>query len=146
MNGLLKKNLSAFCLGFALLASQPVMANQASLYERLGGLESIRAVIDDFVVRVGQDPRIGQQFANANGPRLASLLTDQVCEATGGPCTYNGLDMKTSHAGMTITKADFNALVEVLQASMREKGVPMSLQLEVLALLAPMHRDIITVR
>ncbi|MEW6204899.1 MAG: group 1 truncated hemoglobin [Pseudomonadota bacterium] len=131
----------ALCLPIAVQASP-----EKSLYEQLGGKESIRKVMDDFVVRLKADPRIGDQFAATNADRLASQLTDQVCEATGGPCKYVGLDMKAAHAGMTITKAHFNALVEVLQTSMNVHSVPFDLQLEVLSMLAPMHRDVITVR
>lgn len=119
---------------------------EPTLYEQLGGKENIRALMDDFVARVKADPRIGDQFANTNAFRLATLLTDQVCEATGGPCKYTGQDMKAAHAGMTITKAHFNALVEVLIASMNDKGVPFDKQTTILALLAPMHRDVITTR
>lgn len=131
--------------GGLLLASTSAIASP-TLYEQLGGKENIRALMDDFVARVKVDPRIGDQFQNTDANRLASQLTDQVCEATGGPCKYVGLDMKAAHAGMTITKAHFNALVEVLVASMNAKGVPFDKQTDILALLAPMHRDVITVR
>ena len=92
------------------------------------------------------NPKEAFHERTTNEARLASQLTDQVCEATGGPCRYIGLDMKAAHAGMTITKAHFNALVEVLVASMNAKGVPFDKQTDILALLAPMHRDVITVR
>lgn len=143
----MKKSLMliALCVGLA----QPALASTATaptLYDKLGGKESIRAVMDDFVSRVAADPRIGDQFRNTNAIRLSALLTEQVCEATGGPCKYAGQDMKSAHAGMTITKAHFNALVEVLIASIQAKGVPFDLQTDVLALLAPMHRDVITVK
>jgi len=135
------------CLPMLAWADAPVPSTPSpTLYEQLGGKDNIRALMDDFVARVKQDPRIGDQFANTNAFRLAALLTDQVCEATGGPCRYTGLDMKAAHAGMTITKAHFNALVEVLVASMNAKGVPFDKQTTILALLAPMHRDVITVR
>lgn len=134
-----------FLAGGLALSAAPAMASQ-TLYDQLGGKESIRALMDDFVTRVAADPRIGDQFKNTDAKRLASQLTDQVCEATGGPCKYVGLDMKAAHAGMTITKAHFNALVEVLIASMNAKGVPFDKQTDILALLAPMHRDVITVR
>jgi hemoglobin len=143
----MRKKFMGFALALGMaLSSGMVSANQGSLYDRLGGKESIRTVMDDFVARVKADPRIGDQFQSTDANRLASQLTDQVCEATGGPCKYVGLDMKAAHAGMVITKAHFNALVEVLVASMNAKGVPFSLQTDILALLAPMHRDVITVR
>jgi hemoglobin len=47
---------------------------------------------------------------------------------------------------MEITKTDFNALVEVLQKSMDAQGVDFSSQNQLLAKLAPMHRDVITVK
>ena len=143
----MRKKFMGFALALGMaLSSGMVSANSGSLYDQLGGKESIRTVMDDFVVRAKADPRIGDQFQHTDANRLASQLTDQVCEATGGPCKYVGLDMKAAHAGMTITKAHFNALVEVLVASMNAKGVPFDLQTDILALLAPMHRDVITVR
>jgi hemoglobin len=143
----MRKKFMGFALALGMaLSSGMVSANSGSLYDQLGGKESIRTVMDDFVARVKADPRIGDQFQNTDANRLASQLTDQVCEATGGPCKYVGLDMKAAHAGMTITKAHFNALVEVLVASMNAKGVPFDLQTDILTLLAPMHRDVITVR
>lgn len=143
------KSIRYFATAIAFVMCLPMAAQASSdksLYEQLGGKESIRMVMDDFVVRLKADPRIGDQFAATNAERLASQLTDQVCEATGGPCKYEGLDMKAAHAGMTITKAHFNALVEVLQTSMNQYKVPFDVQLEVLSMLAPMHRDVITVR
>lgn len=143
------KSIRSFAAAIAFAMCLPMVAqasSEKSLYEQLGGKESIRLVMDDFVVRLKADPRIGDQFATTNADRLASQLTDQVCEATGGPCKYVGLDMKAAHAGMTITKAHFNALVEVLQTSMNAHNVPFDIQLEVLSMLAPMHSDVITVR
>ncbi|WP_421831456.1 group I truncated hemoglobin [Limnobacter sp.] len=146
---MMMKSIRSFAAAIAFAMCLPMAAHassEKSLYEQLGGKESIRMVMDDFVVRLKADPRIGDQFAATNADRLASQLTDQVCEATGGPCKYVGLDMKAAHAGMTITKAHFNALVEVLQTSMNAHNVPFDIQLEVLSMLAPMHRDVITVR
>jgi len=135
------------CLPLLAHADAPATTPKSpTLYEQLGGVDNIRGVMDDFVARLKKDPRIGDQFANTNAFRLSALLTDQVCEATGGPCRYTGLDMKAAHAGMTITKAHFNALVEVLIESMNAKGVPFDKQTAILALLAPMHREVITVR
>jgi hemoglobin len=51
--------------------------------------------------------------------------------------------MKSSHANLDIGKTEFNALVEDLQFAMDAKGIAFSAQNELLAKLAPMHRDII---
>lgn len=118
--------------------------SEKSLYDRLGGVDAIRAVIKDFVEeRVAKDPRINARFANTDIPKLQQMLTDQVCEATGGPCKYTGRNMKESHAGMGITEAEFTALVEDLKLSLDKFNVPKAEQDELIAALATMHDDIV---
>ena len=115
------------------------------LYERLGGLEAIRAVVDSFVARCASDNRINAKFARSDVPRLKKMLVDQVCEATGGPCTYTGRDMRETHDGMGVTAGEFDALVEDLVATLDEFDVPKTEQDELLALLAPMRGEIVEV-
>jgi hemoglobin len=79
-------------------------------------------------------------------PNFKLQLADQFCVVSGGPCVYKGADMKSAHANFDIAKADFNALVEVLQQSMDAKAIPFKEQNKLLALLAPMHREVITVK
>src|SRR5437763_153264 len=89
----------------------PSSSGAASLYERLGGKPAITAVVEDFVGNVAGDARINARFANADIPRLKTMLVDQVCAASGGPCKYTGADMRSAHRGMKITEGEFNALV-----------------------------------
>lgn len=142
------KRLRATLATCGLLAGLALMPGQTraagSLYDQLGGTAAIGKVVDTFLGVVGADPRIAPSFANANVPRLRTLLVEQVCEATGGPCRYSGRDMKSSHAGMGITELQFNALAEALYTAMEREGVPYALQNQLMAMLAPMHRDIIT--
>jgi hemoglobin len=114
-----------------------------SLYQAWGGQAGIRAVMEDFVPRLEADPRIGTLFRPDNRANLVRLLTEQLCQLSGGPCTYSGAPMDKVHRDLDITKAQFNALVEVLQVSMRAKGIPFAAQNRMLALLAPMHRQIV---
>jgi hemoglobin len=117
----------------------------ASLYERLGGLDAINGVVDSFVARCGGDDRINGKFARSDVPRLKKMLVDQVCEATGGPCTYTGRDMRETHAGMAVTAGEFDSLVEDLVATLDEFDVPKPEQDELLGLLGPMRDDIVEV-
>jgi hemoglobin len=132
----------ALVLVVAGCAQQQAM-KEKPLYERLGGLPAIQAVIDDFVANVAADARINKQFAQTDIPRLKKNLVDQVCQATGGPCKYTGLDMKTAHKGMKITDADFNALVEDLVKSLDKFKVPAKEKNELLTALASMKPDIV---
>ncbi|GJL69772.1 MAG: hypothetical protein NPIRA06_24070 [Nitrospirales bacterium] len=117
----------------------------ASLYDRLGGKPAITAVIDEFVGNVAEDQRINGRFATTDIPKLKGHLVDQVCGATGGPCTYTGRDMKTTHAGMRISNADFTAMVEDLVAALDTFKVPQAEQKELLGLLGSMKSDIVEI-
>ena len=117
----------------------------ASLYERPGGLDAITAVVDSFSARCAGDDRINGKFARTDIPRLRKMLVDQVCEATGGPCTYTGRDMREAHDGMRVTAGEFDALVEDLVATLDEFDVPKAEQEELLGLLGPMRGDIVEV-
>ena len=118
-------------------------ASEKSLYDRLGGKTAITAVVDDFVGRVAADTRINGKFANANIPRLKSMLVDQICQASGGPCTYTGRDMKSTHAGMGVSSSDFDALVGDLVATLNKFKVPEREKNELLGALGPMKSDIV---
>ena len=115
-----------------------------SLYDRLGGKDAITAVVDEFVANVAADKRINAMFANADIANLKSKLVDQICQATGGPCTYTGKGMKEAHVGMNIKKADFDALVEDLVKALDKFKVPEKEKNELLGLLGPMEKDIVT--
>ncbi len=119
-----------------------------SLYVRLGGKPAITAVVEEFVNIVAADTRINSFFAKtASEPtRLAKfkgLLVDQICEASGGPCKYKGLDMKTSHKGLGISDADFGALVEDLVKALDKFKVGETEKNELLGALGPMKADIV---
>ena len=100
--------------------------------------------MDDFVANVARDKRINAFFAKANIPNLKARLVEQICAGTGGPCAYRGKDMKTAHAGMGIQSKDFNALVQDLGKSLKKFKVPKKEQGELVAILAPLKKDIVS--
>ena len=136
--------LAASCLGGfnAALAQTPAPADQ--LYKSFGEKPGLVVLMDDFMTRLLADPRTGPHFKPADQQRVKEQLVEQFCALSGGPCVYKGADMKSSHANLDIKKSDFHALVEVLQQSMDAKGIAFREQNKMLALLAPMNRDIIT--
>ena len=99
--------------------------------------------MDVFVAGLLADPRTALRFKKADQKNLKAQLTDQICMLSGGPCVYKGADMKSVHEDMDIKKAEFHALVEVLQVAMDSRSIPFATQNKLLALLAPMHRDVI---
>lgn len=127
----------------AVSAHVPAAAADAELFDALGGKPGIDRLVDDLVPRLARDERIGRFFEKTDLAELNKQLGDQLCAVAGGPCRYEGADMKAAHADLGIAKADFNRMVEVLQASMDARSIPFATQNRLLARLAPMHRDVI---
>ena len=135
---------AAFCLGGAGAALAQTASPANPLYQSFGEKPGLALLMDDFMARLLADPRTGPHFKPANQQRVKEQLVEQLCALSGGPCVYKGADMKSSHANLDIKKSDFHALVEVLQQSMDARGIAFREQNRMLALLAPMSRDIIT--
>ena len=116
-----------------------------SLYGRLGGLDAINAVTESWVARVGGDDRANGKFARTDIARLKKEIVDQLCEATGGPCTYTGRSMRETHTGMKTTAGEFDVVTQHLGAALDELHIPGPEQDELAALLRPMRDDIVEV-
>jgi hemoglobin len=116
-----------------------------SLYDRLGGLDAIKAAVDSWVARVAGDDRINGKFVRTDIPRLTKEVVDQLCEATGGPCSYTGRSMRETHAGMKTTAGEFDAVMQDLGATLDEFKVPRAEQDELVDLLMPMRDEIVEV-
>ena len=116
-----------------------------SLYDRLGGLDAINAVTESWVARVGGDDRANAKFVRTDIARLKKEVADQLCEVTGGPCTYTGRTMQDTHAGMKTTAGEFEVVMQHLGATLNELNVAKPEQDELVELLRPMRDDIVEV-
>src|SRR5215468_1442099 len=134
----------AMCLSSLLMSNG--LAQEKSLYDRLGGKDSIKAVVDEFVTRVAADARVNKKFAKSNIDRLKFELVEQICSVSGGPCKYTGLDMKTAHKNMGVTEGEFNALVEDLVGALDKFNVGATEKNELLGKLGPMKSQIVEVK
>jgi len=133
------------CLGSLGAAAQTTAtpSDDAPLYRAFGGQGGLVKLMDDFMRRLLADPRMHPFFKDVNQQQVKDQLVVQVCELTGGPCKLKGPGMRQVHNNLDITRADFNALVEVLQQSMDAQGIAFTDQNRLLAKLAPMHHDIV---
>jgi hemoglobin len=128
----------------ALAADAP--AQKASLYKRLGGYDAVAAVCDDFIGRLAADKQIAPFLAGHSQDSLKKLrqnLVDLVCQATGGPCYYVGRDMKTAHAGMGVTEAQWDSAVADLVASLDHFKVGPAEKDELLGAVSSFKKDIV---
>ena len=139
--------MTVVAVSFAACASAPPeMSSGPTLYQRLGGRDALKGVVDDFVANLVADPRVSGRFKGLQPAavfKLQTNLADQICDATGGPCAYLGRDMKTTHKGMGITEAEWNATVENLVKALNKFRVPPKEQQELLSALSGMKKDIV---
>jgi hemoglobin len=127
-------------------------ASDQPLFTRLGGLDAISAVVDEFLGNVLADARINARFAadvtdKEAAKHFRQMLIDQICEATGGGpivgCKYSGKNMVEAHKDMKITDDEFNALVEDLVKALDKYKVPDKEKSELLGALGGMKGDIV---
>lgn len=119
---------------------------QPTLYTRLGGYDAIAAVTDDFIGRLATDKSLSRFFVGHSQDSLGKIrqhVIDQICAATGGPCAYTGRDMKTSHKGLGITEAEWNASVVHLTATLDKFKVPAKEKSELLGIVSTLKKDIV---
>jgi len=128
-----------------LQREREVEALERSLYERLGGIEAITAVARAFEDRAAKDDRINQKFARTNLDRLTKEFVDQLCQDTGGPCTYMGLNMRQAHTNMGVTSGEWDAFIEDLVATLNDFNVGKAEQDELLDNVRPMRAEIVEV-
>ncbi|PIV89395.1 MAG: hypothetical protein COW48_00540, partial [Hydrogenophilales bacterium CG17_big_fil_post_rev_8_21_14_2_50_63_12] len=118
---------------------KPLSLEHASLYWRLGGVDAINAAVDETIKVSKADPRLAGRITGACAPKLK----EQLCAASGGPCTYTGRDMKTAHKGLNITEAEFGAVAQNLVSVLDAFKVPEKEKNELVGLIAPMQGAIV---
>src|SRR5215831_17038102 len=119
---------------------------EETLYRRLGRYDVIAAVIDEFLSRFGSDPtlaRFGRGRSLDSRQRSRQLLVDQICSLAGGPCVYVGRDMKTAHAGLGITEAEWQTNLQHASAALEKYGAALREKEEFLAIFQRYKDDIV---
>jgi hemoglobin len=112
-------------------------------------MAALEAVVDDFLARFSQNEtvlaneKVRTFVETGDLAKLRKHLVDQICQAAGGPCVYTGRDMKTVHAGMGITEAQWNAGAADLVAALDKAQVPAKEKQELLAIVGSTKRDIV---
>jgi hemoglobin len=123
---------------------------QKSLYERLGGVYSIAAVVDDFIERIMVNPKLNanplvdEAHHRVSKAGFKYLVTEMVCWATGGPQKYTGRSMRDSHAHLKITPAEWDVFAADFQTTLDKFQVPAAEQAELFAIVGPTRADIVT--
>ena len=119
------------------------LASSTTLFDEIGGDVKLHATIEEFTKIILDDSRINFAFAQADLSVFKQRLYSQLCALANGPCKYEGRDMKTAHQKLAVDNAQFNALAEDLYLAFDRVGVNYRAQNKLMALLAPMQRDIV---
>ena len=148
----------------ALLVSTSVgaaPANEKSLYERLGGVFAIAAVVDHFSDEIVKNPIVGKDSKNpalrewhtkslGRLPGLKFQRTLWVCQVTGGPQKYEPtkpgkteLGLEEAHRDLKISPAEFDEVAAELGRALDFAKVPAREKGEVLAAFAA-HKGEVT--
>lgn len=123
--------------------------SQSSLYERLGGVYAIAAVVDRFIDRIMEDERLNANpLVDAAHHRVSRagfkyLVTEQVCWAAGGPQKYTGRSMRDSHIHLNINAREWSAFLDDLQQTFIHFGIPDREQQELFAIVDSTRPEIV---
>jgi len=120
--------------------------NSKTLYERLGGYDTIAAIANDLLPRMQADAQLGRfyQHRGEDGLRRSrQILIDFLCSSAGGPLYYTGRDMKVTHKGMKISESDWSAFLGYLNDTLDTLQVPQPERKEVVALMQSTKADIV---
>src|SRR6476659_5189828 len=116
---------------------------QPSLYQQLGGRESIAAVVDEFYRRVLADDSLSPLFAGLEMARQHRHLAAFLVAALGGPNEYRGRGLRQAHRGLGITPGQFGAVAGHLRACLVAFAVPEPLIATVLGAVAGLQGDVV---
>ena len=118
----------------------------ATLYQRMGGYDSIAEIVDEFYERMAEDDRLQVYLAGLSEDSMRQLRQDTVdfvCEKTGGPCFYTGRDLAEAHEGTGISPADWERATELMATTLDARGVQGELRDEIGTFLASLREDIV---
>lgn len=124
----------------------------AALFERLGGVYAIAAVVDDFIDRIMDDPRLNanpkvdEAHHRVSKAGFKYLVTEMVCWATGGPQKYTGRSMYDSHVDLQITAPEWDAFLDDFNQTLDKFGVPAQERSELHAIVDSTKNDIVLAR
>ena len=124
-------------------------SEEKSLYQRLGGYDSVAAVSKDFHVRLKNDHQLGRFWAyrGTDGlERELQLLIDFVCFSTDGPIMYTGRDMPTTHIGMKISESDWKVFMVLLQETLDKFKLHQAEQNDVITFMESLKSSMVEVK
>jgi hemoglobin len=120
--------------------------SKKTLYARLGGYDTIAAIVDEFLQSLSTHPQMARFSASMNlesRKRNRQLTLDYLAAASGGPTLYLGKDMKPAHAGLGINASDWKIAMDHIERALAKLKVPKRESKEVLAIFDGLKDEIV---
>jgi len=119
-----------------------------SLYDRIGGMVTIRRVVDDLCFRAMDDVglRTWVRQTSTDPAKLGAykrMFTEFLAGLAGGPTCYSGEDLATAHKGLGISAQDFDRFFVYFIQSMYETEMPQKARSELLAVFAMTKEEVV---
>ncbi|MEO9894057.1 group 1 truncated hemoglobin [Aurantibacter sp.] len=100
------------------------MESKESLYERLGGMDTVNSAVDIFYAKVLADESINHFFDNKNMKKQIAKQKAFLSYAFGCPMNYTGKTLRKAHKKMELNESHFEAVAGHLIYSLEELNVP----------------------
>ena len=120
-------------------------APSATLYERIGGAETLRRIASDLVDAHMVNPIIAPRFAAIDQPIAKQHAFEFFCMGSGGSEPYTGRDLRAVHTGMNLSEQEFIAAVDDLMMVMQKNGVGEREQQEVLFIFYSLKGEVLRI-
>ena len=140
--------VASVALAVVLALPPTALAQEKSLYERLGGYDAISAVVDDFAAKLFADPVVGRRFFGMGDDTRKGFRQKNknlVCKVTGGPCKVISRPAAVVHGGLGIKASEFDIVVNHLVDTLNKFEVPEKEHKELLAIIGTLRPDIVEV-
>jgi hemoglobin len=113
-----------------------------SLYEKVGGLEALEVVVEDFYCRVLADDHLAGFYAGSNMKCVKAQQVAFLTAVLGGPRPYTGRSMRQVHEGRGITMHHFAMVAAHLADSLCAAGLHPDTITDILRAIAPLAGEI----
>lgn len=126
----------------------PKVVAEKPLIDRMGGRKTLEAVIDDFLKRSVQDPRLAETVGRWSGgaAKLKALrgpIVEKLCQSAGGSCHYSGPSPAAIKKSADLHDQEFLAAAEALSDALEDKRVPEREKNELLAIVGGIRGEIV---
>ncbi len=144
----LTRVMFATYLALGIFTTGISVAQDKTLYERLGGYGAISAVVDDFAGKLFIDPIVGARFFGMGEDSREGFRQKNknlICNVTGGPCKIISRPASTTHRGLGIKASEFDIVAQHLVDTLNKFNVPEREHNELMAIIATLRPDIVEV-